>query len=372
MAGYKRRSSKPSKPKKDMFEEATKNMLEIMKQGDLPWSKGRLQLGAAGPSNFNTGKRYRGINVLNLMCIGMMTGMKSNYFITYNQALKVAGVDRKDPEIKDKSPLTGQKAVGHVTYWGNITKDKDGKTWYTMENGRKRTQPTPQEIKAQGLKQIWFLRDTAVFAFEQMDQEKIPQAWLEKRNMAERTINKDALENQQDKKLQEHVTRMIKKMGVAVEHNKFTDTPYYSPSQDKIVMPPMNMYESDARYYSTLLHEACHATGHKSRLERPSLSNYSDDRKERAYEELVAELGGVFMALELGIKTVSSSELQNHASYVKGWGSLLSEDLASGNCTILNKACSDAEKAVEFMLNPPELKMGKKTPSKKPESEMRL
>lgn len=368
MAGYKRGGSKQSKPKKDMFEEATKNMLEIMKQGVMPWSKGRIELGASGPTNFNTGKRYRGINVLNLMCISMMTGMGSNYFITYNQALNVVGANKKDPDLKEKSPLTGQKAVGHVTYWGNITKTKEGKTWFAMENGRKRTNPTQQEIKAQGLKQIWFLRDTAVFGFEQMDHDKIPQAWLEKRNMAEKTINRDMIENHQDKVLQEHVTQLIKKMGITVGHDKFAETPSYSPSLDRIKMPPMNMYESDARYYSSLLHECCHATGHSSRLDRESLANYHGDEKERAYEELVAELGGVFMALELGIKSTSSSELQNHASYLKGWGRLLSDDLASGNCTVLNKACSDAEKAVEFMLNPPSLELEKKVQESEPES----
>jgi len=194
MAGRRSYSKKPSASakKKDMFEEPTRNVLkaitDMMENGGLPpWSKGHADsIGVSSPSNFNTGKAYRGINRINLFCVGAMTGSDSGYYVTYNQSLNIAGVDRKDPDVAKKSPLSGEKAVARVTYWGNTTKDKDGKPWFVIENGKKRTSPTQKEIKEQQLKQIWFLRDTPVFAFEQLDKEKIPEAWLEKRNMIEK------------------------------------------------------------------------------------------------------------------------------------------------------------------------------------------
>jgi len=358
MAGYKRKTkTASSKPKKDMREELTKFFIDEIKSGVVPWSKGRIELGAGVPTNFNTGKRYRGINALNLMVTGLVNKTTSGYFVTYNQAIAIAGVDKKDPDLKEKSPLTGQKAVAQVEYWGSITKDQDGKTWFKYENGKKRTQPTPAEIRAEKLKQVFFVRYASVFSFEQMNVDKIPEPWLDRRNMNDKTINKDIIAGKSDLILQENALKMVKGLGVEVVHDKYVDTPHYLPVSDKIVMPPRENYESDARYYSTLMHEAGHATGHPSRLNRDSLKDYSVSDENRAYEELVAELTGVFMGLELGIKTVSSADLGGHASYLKSWGRLLSDDLASGSCKVLAKASSDAEKAVDILLNGLEQKL---------------
>ncbi len=348
--------------KRNMYEETLRNLVTIMDKGTLPWSKGRLEgLGSPSPANFNTGKRYKGFNVINLLCISMENDFKSNFFITYNQALNVAGLNRKDKDLIEKSPLSGQKSVGHVTYWGCLTKDADGKPWFVIENGKKRTMPTPQEVKDEKLKQNWFLRDTAIFGFEQLDQEKIPQAWLEKRNMAEKTINKDMLNNQNDDVIiATAVKKMIDRLGVKVEHSPMTKTPCFKPSLDKICMPPKNMYEDNARYYHTLFHELTHATGASHRLDRESLRDYGMSDEVRAYEELVAELGGVFMAIELGTKPITIDNLQNHASYIKSWHSLLADNLNNGDCKILHKACSEAEKAVSFLLDGPELNNQKK------------
>ncbi|WP_312715826.1 zincin-like metallopeptidase domain-containing protein, partial [Escherichia coli] len=41
---------------------------------------------------------------------------------------------------------------------------------------------------------------------------------------------------------------------------------YYSPSQDRIVMPLSSQFDRDADYWATLLHELVHSTGHPSRL----------------------------------------------------------------------------------------------------------
>ncbi len=363
--GYKNKSSEPVK-KKDTYEEVTKNFMVIMKDGVTPWSSGRIQLGALWPTNVLTGKRYKGINAINLTCISYINKLKSNYFISYLQSNDVAGIKGRSPEELRKSPLAGKKAIGHVTYWGVQIKDRNGNTWFKMENGKKRFVPTAEEVKSLGLKKSFFNRTTALFAFEDLDLTKIPKELLEKRNLLEKVNNENIINGNQDIALAEKVKSIIKGMGIEVVHDKFTKTPHYLPLKDKIVMPPISLYENDERYYHSLLHELTHATGNVKRLDRDSLKNYSNSDQDRAYEELVAELGGVFMAMELGYKHTDSSSLMNHASYINSWYKLLSDDLATGNCTLLHKASSDAEKAVEYMLSPPELALEKKKPE--PES----
>ncbi|ECC8925357.1 hypothetical protein DUQ00_23355 [Salmonella bongori] len=41
---------------------------------------------------------------------------------------------------------------------------------------------------------------------------------------------------------------------------------YYYPSRDIVVLPHPEQFDSQVHYYSTLLHELTHATGHALRL----------------------------------------------------------------------------------------------------------
>ena len=108
------------------------------------------------------------------------------------------------------------------------------------------------------------------------------------------------------------------------------------------------------------------------RLDRDSLKNYHSDPKAEAYEELVAELGGVFLGVELGIHPLTNSTLTNHASYIKSWHQLLADDL-KGDCKILNQAFQEAEKAVALLTKGLDRELAldviKSTPAKTPKYE---
>ena len=67
---------------------------------------------------------------------------------------------------------------------------------------------------------------------------------------------------------------------------------YYNPAEDFIHMPPIATFHSAAGYYATLAHEACHATGHTSRLDR--LGRFTD---RKAYEAAYPEIGKAFREL---------------------------------------------------------------------------
>ena len=116
----------------------------------------------------------------------------------------------------------------------------------------------------------------------------------------------------------------------------------YSPQNDLIRIPcKRNFYDTES-YYSTLLHELVHWTGHTSRLK----SFFSDFGSERyAREELVTEIALMMLTAEAGI-TLTQKHFDNHAAYVDSWISLLESDTNA-----IFKATQDAKKAVNFILS---------------------
>ena len=62
----------------------------------------------------------------------------------------------------------------------------------------------------------------------------------------------------------------------------------YLPKSDLIRMPYKRDFDDMESYYSTLLHELVHWTGHSSRLER--FFYWNNDSEDYAREELVAEI----------------------------------------------------------------------------------
>jgi antirestriction protein ArdC len=61
-----------------------------------------------------------------------------------------------------------------------------------------------------------------------------------------------------------------------------------------------------------------------------------------AKEELVAELGSVFLCAELGV----SYDLKQHASYLQSWQKAIKDDPQ-----YILKAASAAQKAVEYVMS---------------------
>jgi HK97 family phage prohead protease len=118
------------------------------------------------------------------------------------------------------------------------------------------------------------------------------------------------------------------------------DGAFYRPSEDVIYMPDFESFVSAERYYSTLLHETTHWTGHPTRNDRPQRNLFGTP--EYAYEELIAEIGAS-QALSLFGLTLGPRE--DHVQYLKSWVSLLREDKDA-----LRRAVDEAQEAVDAML----------------------
>lgn len=128
------------------------------------------------------------------------------------------------------------------------------------------------------------------------------------------------------------------------------DVAAYYPKEDRLNMPSIQAFSSEEFYYSTYFHEAVHSTGHSKRLDRGNDTRKRDgskeDKKAYAFEELVAELGAVFLCGESGILFHTK---ENSAKYLKGWNDKLVDELINDNRFFL-KASAQAQKGTNHIL----------------------
>ena len=121
---------------------------------------------------------------------------------------------------------------------------------------------------------------------------------------------------------------------------------YYSPSGDFIHMPAKTteQWKSNGDYYKVFFHEAIHSTGHKTRLDRlDKMASFGSD--EYSKEELVAELGALYLEAITGIQT-AIDDFKNSQAYINGWISKFKSDPK-----LILSASTKAHEAVELILS---------------------
>lgn len=126
---------------------------------------------------------------------------------------------------------------------------------------------------------------------------------------------------------------------------KTADNAYYRPSDDSIYLPPKETFDTIEAYYATMAHEMIHWTGNNKRLGRETMIENRDraSMKERAKEELVAEMGSSMLAHHWGIEHVTQD---NHNKYLISWREQIKDDPE-----VLSWAANEAKKAVEMVLS---------------------
>lgn len=138
----------------------------------------------------------------------------------------------------------------------------------------------------------------------------------------------------------ERVLPVLNGSGVSVSSLP-QDRAFYRPDTDRIVMPLSSQFDSVADYWTTLLHELVHSTGHEKRLRRAGISSFAGRKSpEYAFEELIAKMGSAFLCAHLGI----TGDVQ-HESYIDGWLNVLKSDKKA-----LFRACRQAREASEYLL----------------------
>lgn len=147
-------------------------------------------------------------------------------------------------------------------------------------------------------------------------------------------------------KMLKEADKAIAKLKADIKHGG--NRAFYQPSLDYIGMPPRKAFKgsktSDATesYYSTLLHELTHWTGHPSRLKRDLSGRFGNDAY--AFEELVAEIGAAFACAKLGI---TNTPRPDHAQYVAHWLRVM-----KGDTRAIFSAASMAQKACDWIAPP--------------------
>jgi len=282
--------------KQDVYQTITNQILDTMEQGTGPWEMPWYQANAM-PLNVESGKPYRGVNILSLWCASLKKGYSIGYWGTFNQW-----------KTKDASVRKGEKASPVVLYKPIERKETNPKTG-------------EQEMAATFIARLYW-----VFNADQVDGWKAP-----------------ALQCTGTTKTIQNAERFFANTKARLVHNG--ERAFYSPLQNQITMPEKSCFidtthsSATENYYSTLFHELVHWTEHDDRLNRNLTTRFAKDS--RAMEELIAELGAAFLCAQLG---VSPAPREDHSAYLTNWLQALKNDKRA-----IFTASSKASKAVEFL-----------------------
>jgi antirestriction protein ArdC len=271
---------------RDIYSEVTAKIIGQLESGVVPWVRpwdNAKGCNAGLPINYATGKQYHGINIPLLWS----SGFADQRWLTYKQAQAIGANVRK-----------GEHGSLVVFY----------KKWELKD-----TNATGESVT----KSVPILRSFTVFNVSQIDGLKEETAPSEP---APITYTRAA--------------EVFAQADAAHGGNRA----FYSPSNDRITMPHLDQFHSEADYFATALHELTHWTGHTSRLARDFSGRFGTDAY--AFEELIAEMGAAFLCAESGIAYTTQ-----HASYIDNWLKVLKSDKKA-----LFTAASQAQKAADYCL----------------------
>lgn len=266
----------------DLADQITAAILELMERHGSDWRQSWTGNGLY--RNAVTKKPYRGVN----QPIIALRGFESNVVATYKQWGELGAQVRK-----------GEKATHIFFYKPYAIRDRE----------------TDEE------KQIMLARTYAVFSADQVD--NAPSITFDKRPEIERHAECE---------------RIIADTGAAISYGH--DKAAYIPSQDRIIMPAGNQFESRDAYYSTHFHELGHWAGAPTRLDRNLKGRFGDAAY--AFEELIAESAAAIVCCTTGVTPAPRKET---AQYLNSWMRGMRDDKQA-----IVRAFSHAQRAADFIL----------------------
>ena len=296
-----------SKSAQQFAEQVSKRVVEQIGEDKAPWQKGWDKATSADQPPYNpvSGKRFKGLNSIQLRSVAEERGYSDPRWMTYNTANKIGAKIRKGERgtrveylrfpPKDESKTQGE-AGGKA--------GKDGKD-------KERPQITHQTY--------------VVFNAEQV--ERMP-----------------ALELQQPKQPRqeevcERAERLLQASGANIEQ-KDSDWAYYNAGTDKIVLPEQKDFKSPEHYYSQAVHELGHWSGHESRMNREAMRPGASSEKELAKEEMRGEMTSMTVAGKLSLPKEPT-----YGRYNEAWAEAIKNDPGE-----LRNAARDADKMADYVL----------------------
>src|SRR6202521_2320691 len=266
----------------DTYAIVTEKIINLLEQGIVPW--GRPWSATGLPRNLVSKKSYRGINLFLLSA----TKYISPFWLTMKQANELGGSVRKG----EHSQIVVFWKVDQIP---NADSDSGSEEHEADEKTRRG----------------FVLRYYRLFNLEQWE---LPQAVLDKLPKIE-THQHDPIQAAE---------RIISGMPNPPEIKYAGSKAFYSPTTDRITLPPRELFASTEEIYACLFHEASHASGSPKRLNRKSITEAAPfGSPVYSFEELIAECSAAYLCAEAGI---SPAVLANQAAYIQGWLAKLHSD----------------------------------------------
>lgn len=314
----------------EVYDMITAKVIKMIADANLPgykkkWKAGEYGTGYTIPFNFVTKKRYRGINVLMLT---ELEPIENPYFLTFKQVNDLKG--------KVKKGAKGYEVVYFTKIWKAEDKPKNLK-FSSYDKAKVETFRTENSIE-NDLGVIPMLKYYHVYNGN--DIEGIDFG-LDKFKIGFIDIEKPSSEaNKMD--IPEAILKNYPKPQPILKFGG-NRAFHQGGGVGLIQMPHIYDFETIQDYYRTLFHEYSHSTGSPQRLNRKLGNKFGS--KDYAIEELVAELGAIFLSAEAGIIWHNNT---NHAAYLKSWNSVLSQ-IKDDNKFIM-RASTAAQKVADFVL----------------------
>lgn len=290
-------------------------MIERMRQmKETGWKKGWIggESGYAGlPQNVG-GRNYSGSNSFFLQLHTAAMGYQLPVYLTFKQAHNLKA-----------HVLKGEKAFP-VVYWDMLVKDRDGRR-VSSDEYRAMTKE-----ERQGLEAIPFVKSFPVYNVAQINLAEMQPERMQK--LLDR-FKVPELRDTEGMYAHAALDRMVQTQQwlCPIQADKRVDGAFYSPSQDRIVVPmkaqfnigssPEETYRGGMEYYSTMLHEMTHSTMTPERLNRETGGRFGDPKY--AKEELVAELTAAMISHSMGF---DSKVTDNSAAYLDSWIGTLKQE----------------------------------------------
>ncbi len=293
-----------------------------------PWS------GILGPTSVATGNPYRGRNRVMLMYYGR--DYEAPLWLTFKRALNLS-----KQYAEEKGETHAAKKDDGGAYYG-IKAGETGQVIfkpYTRRFKKTVDEGTPDERDVVStwveftLDKVWNVSQTS-----------LPLEWVkEKMSLPEQPNVCDGSDF--DETLA-WIQNVMPELTLTVSEQ---DRAFYSPSEDRMQVPPASAYTSPERMSEVLIHEAIHATGHGKRLARPGITANPMMRSKLAYavEEVTAELGASLYCQMTGLP----HDAANHAEYIQGWAKAVHD--AENATEVMLRVIDDASKAVEWLMGGP-------------------
>lgn len=318
----------------ERFAEMIISRMQKMKVGD--WKKGWFINNYGGiPVNLS-GREYNGMNSFMLFLYIMEEDrFKFPIFATFKQIKELGANVNK-----------GEKSFP-VLFWSFSYKDKSGNK-ITEEQYDDMSQTAKKDIITQP-----FLKSYNVFNIAQTNLEEVNPKVMEKLKKKFKIKPKEEIPTDiTGMYVNEKIDDMLlqQKWLCPIHYGKYSSRAYYRVGSDDITIPLKSqfrrgktaeeVFDDGQEYYSTLLHEMVHSTGHKSRLNR----GFENEKGVKDYgrEELVAELGASLIGNILGF---NCKIIDNDAAYLSTWISKIKQQPK-----FIVSILSDVNKAVKMVL----------------------